>query len=144
MPKGIRSPCGGLIGVAGGASVGNFVLIRHRGRDEREGVSADENARNRDLDLGHVACDAFATRGAVFVVRVLCECRLARSVPRARTVAIQAYLVHRLSKLSNRAFGPRKCMKNHGRRPRLFNRLVWFFDPVRSYPCHGHRGSQSM
>jgi len=99
MPKGIRSPCGGLIGVAGGASVGNFVLIRHRGRDEREGVSADENARNRDLDLGHVACDAFATRGAVFVVRVLCECRLARSVPRARTVAIQAYLVHRLSKL---------------------------------------------
>jgi len=85
--------------VAGGASVGNFVLIRHRGRDEREGVSADENARNRDLDLGHVACDAFATRGAVFVVRVLCECRLARSVPRARTVAIQAYLVHRLSKL---------------------------------------------
>src|SRR5437879_4717533 len=144
MTKRIRGPGGGLIRMAGSAGIGDFVFVCNRRGDEREGVSADENAWNRDLDLGHVACDAFATRGAVFVVRVLCECRLARSVPRARTVAIQAYLVHRLSKLSNRAFGPRKCMKNHGRRPRLFNRLVWFFDPVRSYPCHGHRGSQSM
>ena len=99
MTKRICGPGGGLIRVAGSARVGDFVFVRNRRRDEREGVSADENAWNRDLDPGHVACDAFATRGAVFVVRVLCECRLARPVPRARPVAIQAYLVHRLSKL---------------------------------------------
>src|ERR1700756_3841337 len=35
-----------------------------------------------------------------------------------------------VSPLPCRAFGPRKCMKNHTRRSRLFNGLVWFFDPA--------------
>jgi hypothetical protein len=34
------------------------------------------------------------------------------------------------SYLSRRACGPRKCMKNQTRRARLFNGLVWFFEPA--------------
>ena len=51
------------------------------------------------FDLRYVACNAFATRGAVFVVRVFCERRLARAVPRTGLVAIQTYLVRGLSEL---------------------------------------------
>jgi hypothetical protein len=35
----------------------------------------------------------------------------------------------RFRNVSKRAFGPRKHMKNHTRRSRLFNGLAWFFDP---------------
>jgi len=39
--------------------------------------------------------------------------------------------------VSSRAFGPRKWMKNHTKRSRLFNGLVWFFDPEEGRPAEG-------
>ena len=40
MTKGVRSPGGGLIGVAGSARIGDFVFFGHGGRDELKRVAA--------------------------------------------------------------------------------------------------------
>src|ERR1700756_1633174 len=55
MPKCIRRPSRCLIGVAGCARVGNFVLIGHRWRDETERVRMNVDIRDGRLDRRHVA-----------------------------------------------------------------------------------------
>ena len=99
MPHRIAGPRGRSVRVAGCARIRNFVLVGHRRRDEGERVSTYENARNRNFNFGHVTCDALATFGIVLMVRVLCESRLARTIPRAGAVTIQAYFIGRLTKL---------------------------------------------
>src|SRR6266849_3707957 len=95
----VGSPRRRFVHVAGGAGVGDFVLVRHGRGDDREGVRAHEDIGDSDLDLRHVARHTFTARGAVFMVRMRGKRRRAGSVPRFRAVAIQAYLIHGLSQL---------------------------------------------
>lgn len=60
MEHRVGGPGRGLIRMAGRAWVRDLVFVRHRRCYEREGVSTHENTWNRDLNLGHVACNAFA------------------------------------------------------------------------------------
>ena len=77
----VGGPGGGLVLMARGAGVRHPILVRHRGRDEPEGVGADERAGHAfAFDLRHMAGHALAAAAAVFVVGVLLQSRFMRSV----------------------------------------------------------------
>ena len=99
MPHRLRGPGSSLVCVAGRAWIRDFIFVRHGRRDERKRVRAHKDAGNRDLDLRHVTCHAFAARGAVLMMCMGGKRRRAGPVPRAGTVAIEANLVHGLSQL---------------------------------------------
>ena len=69
------------------------------GAMKSERMSAHENAGNLRLDLWHMAGHACAARRAVLVMRVLRERCLARPVPGAGSVAIEANFVDGLTEL---------------------------------------------
>ena len=81
MAHGIGRPRGGLVRVAGGARVGNFVFVRHRWSNESKCVRADEGAGNSDLDFRHVTGHALAACGAFFVVGVFSKRRCTGTIP---------------------------------------------------------------
>ena len=62
MPHRVVGPRCGLVRVARGARIGNFIFVRHRRRDECERVRAHVDARNRHFDFRHVTGDAFTAR----------------------------------------------------------------------------------
>lgn len=100
MGHGFASPCGGLVGVAQGARVGDFVLVGHSRRDHAEGVRVNHGAGYTfGLDLRHVTGDALTSGTAVFVVRVSGESGCVRAVGRGWAVAVEADLVRRLAQL---------------------------------------------
>ena len=86
--------------MAGSARVRDPVLIGHLGRYKPERVGMDFHIRYRRLNLWHVAGYAFASRAAVFVVRVFIERGGSRSIGRQRTVAVQTYHFGGFSQLS--------------------------------------------
>ena len=73
-------PGAGLIGMASGAGIWNFVFVGHGGIDEGEAVSADFRVGDGGFDLRHVAGDALAARGILLVMCVLFESSCARAV----------------------------------------------------------------
>jgi hypothetical protein len=73
LTQSVRGPGGGLIGMAGRAWIGNFVLFGGTGIDKGEGVSAHFDIGNGRLDFRHVARDALAAGRAIFVMRVLLQ-----------------------------------------------------------------------
>ena len=54
MPHRVAGPGGGLVRVARGAWIGDFVFIRHHGRDERKRMRADIDVRDGHFDFRHV------------------------------------------------------------------------------------------
>src|SRR5665213_710692 len=66
----LERPLVGLVRVARRAGVGNAELLRERGRDEAEGVAADEVVLDGLLDARHVAGGALAPGAVGGVVRV--------------------------------------------------------------------------
>ena len=48
--------------MAGGAGIGDFVFVGHRGSDEIERVCAYENAGDGHFDFRHVASHALTSR----------------------------------------------------------------------------------
>ena len=59
--QGFCGPNRGLVGVALGAGVWNFVFVGHRGSNDRKSMGADKDIRDSGLDLGHVASDTLTT-----------------------------------------------------------------------------------
>ena len=82
------------------AGIGNLVFVRHRRRDECEGVGAHFHVAQCRLDLGHVAIDALAARRAVLVAGVFFDRGGARAVERQRRVTVETEFVRRLYQLS--------------------------------------------
>lgn len=70
MTKGVRSPGGGFIGVAGSARIGDFVFFGHGGRDELKRVRVHVDVRQRRFDCRHVAAHAFAAGRSRAMMRV--------------------------------------------------------------------------
>ena len=83
------------ISVAGGAWIGNVVLVRHDrgGEPERVGM----HGRTLGFDLRHVTGHALASCAAGFVVRMFLDSGGARTIRRLWAVTIQADLIGRLS-----------------------------------------------
>ena len=89
MPHGLGCPSRGFIVMAGGARVGNFVLVGHLRRNEAEGVRVHESVRRTfGFDLRHVTSDALASWRIFFVMGVFFERGCARAIWRKRAVAI--------------------------------------------------------
>jgi hypothetical protein len=62
------------------AWIWDFVLIGHRRGNDLKCVGAHKNTGNGDLDFGHVASDALATRRIRFMMRVFFDCGRVRTV----------------------------------------------------------------
>lgn len=77
--------------MAGGAGVRNFVLLREGGRNEFEGVAADEIVRQGLFDLGHVAGQTIVACALILVMGVCFERGGVRAVRRIGAVAFQAH-----------------------------------------------------
>lgn len=88
--QGFGGPCSGSICVADVTGVRNSHPLAHGWANESEGVTTDIHIRDRLLDFWHVACDAFITRSACLVMRVLLESRGAGAVGRTCAMAVEA------------------------------------------------------
>ena len=74
-------PVRGLVRMARVTRIGNVVLVRHRRRDELEGMRPDERARYTfRLDLRHVAGHTLAAGSSIFVVSMFLQGRSVRSI----------------------------------------------------------------
>src|SRR5579863_215102 len=101
MANGFGGPVRRLVGVAGIAGVGDFVLRGRGRRNKLEGVRANEGVRRTfGFNLRHVAGDTFAAGAALLVVSVFFDGGSARTVWRKRAVAIEAELLSGLTQLS--------------------------------------------
>src|SRR5215813_8298738 len=78
-----------FIGLTACTRVGHLVEVGHLRTNEREGVAANIDIRDRLLDLRHVAIDAIASWTAGSVMRMFGNSFRSRAVYRARTVARQ-------------------------------------------------------
>jgi hypothetical protein len=83
-------PRGGLVGMAGGAGIGDFVFVGHGGVDEEESVSTNLGVGDSGLNPGHMAGDALTAGRIRFVVRMLFQGGGTRAVERQGAVAIKA------------------------------------------------------
>src|ERR1700735_5551386 len=68
VAQGCCGPSGGLVGMAGCAGVGDFILVRHGGSDEGESVRAHLHVGQFCGDLRHVTRFAAAFGWPGFVV----------------------------------------------------------------------------
>ncbi len=66
--------------MTGRAWVGDFVSVRHRGRYETEGVTANIYVCNSLLDFGHMTRNAVVTGTSGLVMRVFFHRRRMRAV----------------------------------------------------------------
>ena len=79
--------------MACGARIWNFVLLRGGGRDEVEGVAANEIVGKGLLDFGHVAGQAIVTGAVALVMRMGFQRGGVRPVRRIGAVAFKAHEV---------------------------------------------------
>ena len=75
--------------MAAGTGIRDFVLIRHFRGDESKRMAADIDARNRLLDLRHVASHAIVSRRPSFMMGVFLNRGGMRSIRSFRAVALQ-------------------------------------------------------
>ena len=85
----LRCPSRRFICVAGGARVGDFVLIRHLRGNETEAVRVNKRVRRAlGFDRWHVTGYALASCGTALVMGVLFNRRGARPIRRKRAVTV--------------------------------------------------------
>ena len=77
-----------LIGMTAGARIRDLILIGHFRRDERKGVAAHIDIRDRLLDFRHVTRHAIASRTSRAMMRVRLNARRMGPVWRRRAVTI--------------------------------------------------------
>lgn len=83
-----------LLRMAGRARIGNFELIRHRGRNEAKRMRMYVRPGDSfGFDLWHMASRTLASPTAGSMMRMLFERRGVRAVRRCRTVTFQAQLI---------------------------------------------------
>src|ERR1700733_13241896 len=86
--------------VTGRTRIGNFELIRHRGRDKAERMRVHVRTGNAfGLYPRHVASHTLASRAAHSMMGMPFERRRVRAVGRCRTMTFQAKLVPRRPQL---------------------------------------------
>src|SRR6476620_8786595 len=97
VAHGFDGPCCGFLLVARCAGIRDCIFVRHRRRNEAEGVGTHVDTGYGCFNLRHVTGDALASGTAGFVMGVFFQCRRTRSVERQGTVTIEADLIRGLA-----------------------------------------------
>src|ERR1700751_2620480 len=96
---GFRGPASGLVCMAIGTWVGDFVLVGHSGSYDGEGMGPDEYVGNGALNLGHMARDALSASASGLVVGVLLDSGGVGPIKRHWAMAIKTEFICGLAQL---------------------------------------------